>query len=181
MLLFSESNTRFLCEVPPDTPPRSRPRWPSVPHARIGEVTADGRLGDHVRRPSRCCVVPTSRDAERGLAEAAATGRESCIGRTRPVKLILLMPQPRVLDPACPRHQLRRGDRVRLRAGRRRRPRRCTSTACWKRPATGRRFRSSASPAASATATTWPPAASWPTRSAITWPTACTSSRPPAS
>ena len=44
MLLFSESNTRFLCEVRPKMPPPSRPRLSGIPHARIGEVTAGGVL-----------------------------------------------------------------------------------------------------------------------------------------
>ena len=43
------------------------------------------------------------------------------------------MPQPQRPHPPCPRHQLRPGNGLRLRDGRRTRPKRCTSTACWSR------------------------------------------------
>jgi phosphoribosylformylglycinamidine synthase subunit PurSL len=42
--LFSESNTRFLCEVAPDLAADFERRLSDVPHARIGEVVADGVL-----------------------------------------------------------------------------------------------------------------------------------------
>jgi phosphoribosylformylglycinamidine synthase len=43
-LLFSESNTRFLCEVPPTRAAEFEALLAGVPCAQIGEVTADGRL-----------------------------------------------------------------------------------------------------------------------------------------
>jgi phosphoribosylformylglycinamidine synthase len=43
-LLFSESNTRFLCEVRPDAAQRFEALLASVPCARLGEVTAGKRL-----------------------------------------------------------------------------------------------------------------------------------------
>jgi phosphoribosylformylglycinamidine synthase len=42
--LFSESNTRFLCEVPPERADAFEAILDGVPHARIGEVTDGGRL-----------------------------------------------------------------------------------------------------------------------------------------
>jgi phosphoribosylformylglycinamidine synthase len=42
--LFGESNTRFLCEVPPELADAFEALLQGVPHARIGEVTNDGRL-----------------------------------------------------------------------------------------------------------------------------------------
>ncbi len=42
--LFSESNTRFLCEVPPERADAFEALLDGVPHARIGEVTDSGRL-----------------------------------------------------------------------------------------------------------------------------------------
>jgi len=44
VLLFSESNTRFLCEVRPQAATKFEALLAEVPHARIGEVTADSRL-----------------------------------------------------------------------------------------------------------------------------------------
>ena len=44
LLLFSESNTRFLCEVATDEVLHFEKAIGSIPHAAIGEVTADGRL-----------------------------------------------------------------------------------------------------------------------------------------
>ena len=43
-LLFSESNTRFLCEVPPELVDAFEALLDHVPHARIGEVTDSGKL-----------------------------------------------------------------------------------------------------------------------------------------
>ena len=43
-LLFSESNTRFLCEVTGENAPQFEAALSGVPHARLGEVTADGKL-----------------------------------------------------------------------------------------------------------------------------------------
>jgi phosphoribosylformylglycinamidine synthase subunit PurSL len=43
-LLFSESNTRFLCEVPPEKANAFEALLDGVPHARIGEVLDTGRL-----------------------------------------------------------------------------------------------------------------------------------------
>jgi phosphoribosylformylglycinamidine synthase len=43
-VLFSESNSRFLCEVAPDESGDFERALGAVPLARIGEVTADGRL-----------------------------------------------------------------------------------------------------------------------------------------
>jgi phosphoribosylformylglycinamidine synthase len=42
--LFSESNSRFLCEVPPDQAGAFEAALSGVPHARIGEVNDTGRL-----------------------------------------------------------------------------------------------------------------------------------------
>ena len=44
VLLFSESNTRFLCEVRPQNAAAFEAALSAIPHARIGEVTADGVL-----------------------------------------------------------------------------------------------------------------------------------------
>ncbi len=44
LLLFSESNSRFLCEVPPDRVLHFEQIMGNVPHAAIGEVTANQRL-----------------------------------------------------------------------------------------------------------------------------------------
>jgi hypothetical protein len=44
VLLFSESNTRFICEVPPSKAEEFSRLLADVPHARIGEVRAEGRL-----------------------------------------------------------------------------------------------------------------------------------------
>ncbi len=43
-LLFSESNTRFLCEVPPRSAADFEKHLAGVPHARIGQVTETARL-----------------------------------------------------------------------------------------------------------------------------------------
>ena len=43
-LLFSESNTRFLCEVRPDNAGAFEAALADVPHARIGQVTDNGKL-----------------------------------------------------------------------------------------------------------------------------------------
>ncbi len=43
-LLFSESNTRFLCEVRPQDAAAFEAALSDIPHARIGEVTAGGTL-----------------------------------------------------------------------------------------------------------------------------------------
>ncbi len=43
-LLFSESNTRFLCEVCPDKAAQFEKFLNGIPHRRIGEVTASGRV-----------------------------------------------------------------------------------------------------------------------------------------
>jgi phosphoribosylformylglycinamidine synthase len=42
--LFSESNTRFLCEVRPADAPRLQEMLAGIPHARIGTVTSDPNL-----------------------------------------------------------------------------------------------------------------------------------------
>ena len=44
ILLFSESNTRFLCEVPAATVEQFTELMEEIPHAAIGEVTETGRL-----------------------------------------------------------------------------------------------------------------------------------------
>ena len=44
LLLFSESNSRFLCEVPPDLVLHFEQLMGNVPHAAIGEITTNGRL-----------------------------------------------------------------------------------------------------------------------------------------
>ena len=82
------------------------------------------------------------------------------------------MASPTSLDPASPGHQLRRRDRVRLRARRRAAPTTVArqppagSAAAWSTS-----FRFSACPADSATATTSPRAGFWAIRFAIIWPT----------
>ena len=43
-LLFSESNSRFLCEVRPDKAAAFEAALAGVPHARLGEVVAERRL-----------------------------------------------------------------------------------------------------------------------------------------
>ncbi|MBN1395496.1 MAG: hypothetical protein JW959_10770, partial [Pirellulales bacterium] len=43
-LLFSESNSRFLCEVQPSNADSFESALKKVPHARIGEVIDNGRL-----------------------------------------------------------------------------------------------------------------------------------------
>jgi phosphoribosylformylglycinamidine synthase len=42
--LFSESNTRFLCEVPPEFAPEFERAFGGVPVGKIGEVTGERRL-----------------------------------------------------------------------------------------------------------------------------------------
>jgi phosphoribosylformylglycinamidine synthase len=44
VLLFSESNTRFLCEVRPQNAAAFESALSAIPHAQIGEVTAAGKL-----------------------------------------------------------------------------------------------------------------------------------------
>jgi len=43
-LLFSESNTRFLCEVQRDKANAFEAALADVPHAQVGEVAANSRL-----------------------------------------------------------------------------------------------------------------------------------------
>jgi phosphoribosylformylglycinamidine synthase len=43
-LLFSESNTRFLCEVPPAARERFEQSLDGVPHAVVGLIESDSRL-----------------------------------------------------------------------------------------------------------------------------------------
>jgi phosphoribosylformylglycinamidine synthase len=42
--LFSESNTRFLCEVPPELADAFEALLDGVPHAHVGEVTGGSML-----------------------------------------------------------------------------------------------------------------------------------------
>ncbi len=44
VLLFSESNTRFLCEVQPENAANFETAFSDIPHARIGEVATDVKL-----------------------------------------------------------------------------------------------------------------------------------------
>ncbi len=44
ILLFSESNTRFLCEVEPQAAAAFEAHLKNVPHARVGTVTAESQL-----------------------------------------------------------------------------------------------------------------------------------------
>jgi len=44
VLLFSESNTRFLCEVTPERATAFEQALADVPHALVGEVVGTGRL-----------------------------------------------------------------------------------------------------------------------------------------
>lgn len=53
-LLFSESNTRFLCEVPADQTERFEQLLADVPRIRIGEVTAEDRVS--VRMGDRALI-----------------------------------------------------------------------------------------------------------------------------
>jgi phosphoribosylformylglycinamidine synthase len=50
-LLFSESNTRFLCEVAPDKAAAFEAAMGEIAHARIGEVNDTGRLSVSVQVP----------------------------------------------------------------------------------------------------------------------------------
>jgi phosphoribosylformylglycinamidine (FGAM) synthase-like enzyme/phosphoribosylformylglycinamidine (FGAM) synthase PurS component len=56
ILLFSESNSRFLCEVRPQDAAAFEALL-DVPHARTGEVTADDRLRISGLRPSAAAVI----------------------------------------------------------------------------------------------------------------------------
>lgn len=51
VLLFSESNTRFLCEVAPPNAPAFEAAFQGLPCACIGEVLDDARLEIHSQRP----------------------------------------------------------------------------------------------------------------------------------
>ena len=65
-LLFSESNTRFLCEVAPKTRPRSNRALGPVPTARVGIVRDDERfLVAGPRRNRRPSIEATSRTNSR--------------------------------------------------------------------------------------------------------------------
>jgi phosphoribosylformylglycinamidine synthase len=44
ILMFSESNTRFLCEVPPDRATEFEKALAEIPHARLGEVVDQSQL-----------------------------------------------------------------------------------------------------------------------------------------
>ncbi|MGO8690870.1 MAG: phosphoribosylformylglycinamidine synthase subunit PurL [Thermoguttaceae bacterium] len=44
VLLFAESNTRFLCEVRPERAAEFEAALAGIPHARVGEVVAGGKL-----------------------------------------------------------------------------------------------------------------------------------------
>jgi phosphoribosylformylglycinamidine synthase len=55
-LLFSESNTRFLCEVRPADAESFEKTLAGLPHARVGEVTGDGRF--EIRRDSTVIDAP---------------------------------------------------------------------------------------------------------------------------
>jgi phosphoribosylformylglycinamidine synthase len=43
-MLFSESNTRFVCEVAPDHAANFESELKGIPHSRIGAVREDARL-----------------------------------------------------------------------------------------------------------------------------------------
>ncbi|HID76245.1 MAG TPA: phosphoribosylformylglycinamidine synthase subunit PurL [Planctomycetaceae bacterium] len=60
VLLFSESNTRFLCEVEPQHAEAFEQTMDGVPCARLGEVTDDGRL--EIISPGGTAVVQESID-----------------------------------------------------------------------------------------------------------------------
>ena len=62
VLLFSESNTRFLCEVPPDHTAAFEAALAGVPCALVGEVVDTGRL-EVIGLPQ------TGRDPETGESE----------------------------------------------------------------------------------------------------------------
>jgi phosphoribosylformylglycinamidine synthase len=51
ILLFSESNTRFLCEVTPENAAAFESTLQEIPHAKIGEVTATSTLEIHTDKP----------------------------------------------------------------------------------------------------------------------------------
>jgi phosphoribosylformylglycinamidine synthase len=44
ILLFSESNTRFVCEVPPEYRQAFESHLDGIPHAAVGQVVANARL-----------------------------------------------------------------------------------------------------------------------------------------
>jgi phosphoribosylformylglycinamidine synthase len=44
VLLFSESNTRFLCEVTPENASAFEAALGKIPHAKIGDVTVDTNM-----------------------------------------------------------------------------------------------------------------------------------------
>ncbi len=54
MLLFAESNTRFLCEVAPDSASKFEQALAGVPLARLGEVVDQQRL--HIAHKGRVLV-----------------------------------------------------------------------------------------------------------------------------
>jgi phosphoribosylformylglycinamidine synthase subunit PurSL len=61
LLLFSESNSRFVCEIPVDQVPHFEKSIGDVPHAAIGEVTAARRLqivGYHPDNPDHVIDMP---------------------------------------------------------------------------------------------------------------------------
>ena len=62
ILLFSESNSRFLCEVPPENAAAFEAILGDIPHARIGEAVDTGRL-EIVGQDNQTVLV------EAGLAE----------------------------------------------------------------------------------------------------------------
>ena len=98
---------------------------------------------------------------QRTIMRPRALARSS----TNPAFADLVMATAARPDPPRPRRQLRRRDPVRLRAGRRPSPSASTSTASARTRRCCSATRSSSSPAASPTATTWPPARSSPTSS----------------
>jgi phosphoribosylformylglycinamidine synthase len=60
ILLFAESNTRFLCEVPPDADAEFRRNMAAVPHVLLGHVQAEPRFA--VRRDGDVLVSETLAD-----------------------------------------------------------------------------------------------------------------------
>jgi phosphoribosylformylglycinamidine synthase subunit PurSL len=62
-LLFSESNTRFFCEVRPENAAAFEAALTGVPHARIGEVTDDDKLEIRDETPLMQADLKTLKEA----------------------------------------------------------------------------------------------------------------------
>jgi phosphoribosylformylglycinamidine synthase len=81
-LLFSESNTRFLCEVPPDAREAFEQALDGVPHAVVGQVTSGTRLtvAGTLRGPLPPTVAGTLRGPSAHPATPSPSGGASVSG-----------------------------------------------------------------------------------------------------